>query len=538
MKNGVKSNWTRRNFIKQTTLFTLSLTLLKACKNKGNDLFLKLTGTNHILGHRLRFPNFPKPLKTIEIPVLIIGGGISGLSAARRLNQKGFYDFLLLDLENQVGGNSTGGKNKYSEFPLGAHYLPIPNASNKEIIEFLVEEKIIIGFDQHNEPIFDEEQLSYTPHERLFIKNYWQDGLIPNYGLSQKDKDEISLFLSKMNNFKTLKGEDNRFIFDIPLRNASHDHTYKSLDTLTMQEWLIQENFTSKELLSYVNYCCRDDYGTGIQQTSAFAGIHYFASRKHDFKNYDGLVLTWQEGNQRLVNHLSKYAKEKTLNQRLVYQINLKKNNVECLVYDESTNSSMLIKAKKVIDCAPQFVNQYLLPNRKNATKSFQYAPWIIATIVLDRFPMSDGAPLSWDNVIHNGKGLGYVYAQHQSLEQYKSPFVITYFHSLEGEDLNQLRRKMYTMKDEDWKKIIIQDLSQAHYGIEEHIESIEIYRRGHGMISPVKGFLFSKNKDILKQTINNQVFFAHSDLSGISIFEEAFYQGLDTADEVLKSFS
>ena len=55
-------------------------------------------------------------------------------------------------------------------------------------------------------------------------------------------------------------------------------------------------------------------------------------------------------------------------------------------------------------------------------------------------------------------------------------------------------------------------------------------------MICPVKGFLFSKEKKELKQNINNQLYFAHSDLSGISIFEEAFYQGLDTADEVMKT--
>lgn len=110
MKNGVKSNWTRRDFIKQSALFTIGLTFLNACKKKGNDLFLKLTGTNHILGHRLRFPNFPKSTSEIEIPVLIIGGGITGLSAARQFTKKGFNDFLLLELEDQVGGNSTGGE--------------------------------------------------------------------------------------------------------------------------------------------------------------------------------------------------------------------------------------------------------------------------------------------------------------------------------------------------------------------------------------------------------------------------------------------
>ncbi|QTV06888.1 NAD(P)-binding protein [Faecalibacter bovis] len=536
MKNGVKSNWSRRDFIKQSALFTIGLTFLNACKKKGNDLFLKLTGTNHILGHRLRFPNFPKPTSEIETSILIIGGGIAGLSAARRLSQKGFNDFLLLELEEKVGGNSTGGENEYSKYPLGAHYLPIPNASNLEILDFLSEEKIIRNSDENNQPIFDEEQLTYAPHERLFIKNYWQDGLIPRYGLDQKEKDEFDLFFKIMNEFTLLKGEDDLYVFDIPMRNSSKQHSYFKLDNLSMEEWLIQEKFTSKNLFIYVNYCCRDDYGTGIKQTSAFAGIHYFAARKHDFKTYDGLVLTWQEGNQRLVNHLSKYAKEKTLNQHLVYQINSKDTHVECLVYDEKSNQSKIIKAKKVINCAPQFVNQYLLPNRKETTKSFHYAPWIIATIVLKRFPIADGVPLAWDNVIHDGNGLGYIYAQHQSLGQFKSPFVITYFHSLEGDDLNQLRRKMYEMNDEDWKKIIIEDLSKAHYTIDKYIESIEIFRRGHGMISPTKGFLFSKEKSELKKNINNQIFFAHSDLSGISIFEEAFYQGLDTADEVMKN--
>ncbi len=536
MKNGVKSNWSRRDFIKRSSLFVVGLNFIQACKQKGNELFLKLTGTHHILGHRLRFPDFPKPSETIEIPVLIIGGGITGLSAARRFAQKGMTDFLVVELEAEVGGNSTAGQNELSKFPLGAHYLPIPNASNHELITFLKEENIIVGFDEEHQPIFDEDQLSFAPQERLFIHNHWQEGIIPRYGVPQKDLDEIDRFLTQMQSFKELKGKDDRFVFDIPLRNASNDISYQFLDQITMQNWLKQEDFTSNYLFDYVNYCCRDDYGTGIKQTSAFAGIHYFAARKHDFKNYEGLVLTWQEGNQRLVNHLKKYAEGKVLNNHLTYQIKQNSEFVEVLVFDEKNNLSKLIKAKKVVNCAPQFVNQYMLPERKNATKAFQYAPWMIATITLSKFPFADGAPLSWDNVIHQGKGLGYVFAQHQSFEQFKSPFVISYFYSLEGEDLNKLRRKMYQMKDEEWKQLIIDDLSKAHYGVDEYILSIEIYRRGHGMISPVKGFLFSKEKEKLKQPINNQIYFAHSDLSGISIFEEAFYQGLDTADEVMKN--
>lgn len=535
MKNGVKSNWTRRHFIQSSALFLFGLSFIASCKKKGNDLFLKLTGTNHILGHRLCFPNFPAVTETFEIPYLIIGGGVTGLSAARRLHQKGITDFLLIELEEELGGNSIGGENDYSKYPLGAHYLPIPNASNKELLQFLEEEQIIIGFTALGEPIFDEDQLSFAPQERLFIKNFWQEGLVPTYGLSLEELNEIDRFFELMKNFQTLKGADHLFVFDIPMQFASTQHSFKGLDDLTMEEWLKQEKFTAKPLFTYVNYCCRDDYGTGIKQTSAFAGIHYFAARKHDFKAYQNLVLTWQEGNQRLVNHLAKYAENKKLNQHLVYQINEQDDHVEILVYDQVRDVSKKIIAQKVISCVPQFINQYFFPARKELTKQFNYAPWLIATITLHKLPFADGAPLSWDNVIFEGKGLGYVFAQHQSVRQYQSPFVLSYFHSLEGEDLNLLRRKMYEMTDEEWKQLIIDDLSQAHYGIAEEIMSLAIFRRGHGMISPTKGFLFSEAKEKLSESIHDTIYFAHSDLSGISIFEEAFYQGISVVDQLLK---
>jgi hypothetical protein len=53
------------------------------------------------------------------------------------------------------------------------------------------------------------------------------------------------------------------------------------------------EKFTSPHLLWYINYACRDDYGALAGDTSAWAGVHYFASREPDEKG----PLTWPEGN-------------------------------------------------------------------------------------------------------------------------------------------------------------------------------------------------------------------------------------------------
>ena len=139
MKNGENYSNSRRNFVKGIAASLLIIPFLQFCSNKVVSLLIKLSGTNHILGHKLRTQNFPKPNTQINIEYLIVGGGISGLSASRQLVKKGISNFLIVELENHLGGNSSNGENKYSKYPLGAHYLPLPNFQDKELLQFLEE---------------------------------------------------------------------------------------------------------------------------------------------------------------------------------------------------------------------------------------------------------------------------------------------------------------------------------------------------------------------------------------------------------------
>ena len=227
---------------------------VQACRQKAISLIVKLTGTAHILGHRLWAKDFPKSTKEIEIPYLIVGGGISGLSAARQLTRKGIDDFLLLELENHTGGNSSSGENKYSKYPLGAHYLPLPNFHDKELLAFLEEENIITGYDSNGFPEFDEEQLTFAPQERLFYKNSWQEGLVPKYGLGSVANKEFWSFFVMMEDYRQVKGADGKDSFDIPVSSTTNDPKHMLLDLMTMKEWLVQTGFTTSELFEYVNY--------------------------------------------------------------------------------------------------------------------------------------------------------------------------------------------------------------------------------------------------------------------------------------------
>lgn len=91
----------RRGFIQSVSAALIGLSLKSDRSIAGsfvNDSFQ--------LGHQLRdHPSFPAPKQTLKIPVVIVGGGIAGLSAAWRLQKKGFKDFVLLEMNDQAGGN-------------------------------------------------------------------------------------------------------------------------------------------------------------------------------------------------------------------------------------------------------------------------------------------------------------------------------------------------------------------------------------------------------------------------------------------------
>lgn len=530
MKNGVKYNWTRRNFVKTMALAVLTSPFITSCQKKWERFIFKITGTNHILGHRLRTKDFPKPTSTIKENIVIVGSGISALSAARWLTKMGTTDFKVIELEKNYGGNSSYGENDQSKYPYAAHYLPLPNEDNKELIDFLFEENIISHFE-NNQPIYAEQHLCYDPHERLFIHNFWQEGLIPQYGLTGNDIKVFQKFDQLISELKYKKGSDQKYAFDIPLRKSSSDEEFLALDRISFKEWLNLNELENEYLETYLNYCSKDDYGIGIDKVSAWAGLHYFCSRK----NTKSDVLTWPEGNGYLSELLSKYTKNRLLTQHLVYEVIIENNQVLLYVYDEISKQSKIIEANQVIMATPQYVNQYVLKDRKAFTKKFQYAPWITATISINKFPIGEGAPLSWDNVIYNGFGLGYIYNQHQSLHsQHRSPFSITYYAALCEKDLGTERKLLFSNKDEYWKDIIINDLEKAHYQLSEQINTIELHKKGHGMISPFPNFLFSDEINQARKPIQNKIYFAHSDLSGISIFEEAFDQGIQAATQLL----
>src|SRR5262252_3331493 len=68
----------------------------------------EIVGASDVIGHRIRDGlNIPlSQVKSERVRVVIVGGGVAGLSASRRLVNAGIEDFVLMELEQAPGGTA------------------------------------------------------------------------------------------------------------------------------------------------------------------------------------------------------------------------------------------------------------------------------------------------------------------------------------------------------------------------------------------------------------------------------------------------
>ncbi len=505
---------------------------LLALKNKfwlfpqSTSIPCQILGANSKLGHKIFQKDLPPVSSILKTDVVIIGAGIAGLTAGRKLKKSGLNDFIVLELSDDIGGNSQAGHTQFGAHPWGAHYLPIPSHESSFLYEFLEESGVITGYDLQQHPIYNEDYLCHDLEERLFINGRFQEGLVPHHGVPEADKQEIRRFFNLMDDYRFQRGHDNKMAFCIPLQYSSQDPKLLQLDKMSMSDFLDQHEFRSSYLRWYVNYCCRDDYGAGIEIVSAWAGIHYFASRRVPAP-YKNANLTWPEGNSFLVQKLASSFVSQIKTQILVNSIIQENEQIIVTAYDAKKHHSFEIRAKAVICATPQFITQRICKDIQFPKLSTDYYPWLVANLECTSVPESLGKELAWDNVNYYSPSLGYIDAAHQRLEASIQGRNLTYYRPMDN------RLKMLKNTSSDWRELILADLRVLHPGLEKVIQSINIWIWGHGMICPKPNYLWHSARRHLPAQ-HGSIFFAHSDRSGISIFEEAYIQGLEAAENLI----
>ena len=519
-----------------------------------------IVGASHRIGHRLREGEFPEPQQVREVPVVIVGAGIAGLSAGWKLAGSGFHDFAVLELEPEPGGNARWGANAVSAFPWGAHYLPTPTAESTAVRELVEEMGLVEDYTPAGEPIYDPRHLCHAPQERVLIDGSWRAGLsardvVGTEGANGSDGpgDGAALagFEAQVRRYHDYRDAGGRRAFALPVAAGTTDAEILALDRISMREYFDRAGWVSPRLRWYVDYCCRDDYGCTFDTTSAWAGWHYFCSRSPDVE-----YLTWPEGNGRIVRHFLDRMDGRVRTGMLVYRVrptgdlplgasprrsdadsarsetgSAGSGGVDIDVLDTREETTIRYRARHCIYALPRFTAPRVVDGYAAAgAEGFTYSPWMVANLTVDRLP--EGA--AWDNVLYDSPSLGYVVATHQDLRMTTGRSVLTYYLPLAVPNPAVARAWMLEQEWHDWVALILADLGQAHPGIESTVTHADVMLRGHAMIRPTPGFVWGAARRMASAP-HGPVRFAHSDMSGISLFEEAQYHGVRAAEDVMR---
>ena len=466
-------------------------------------------------GHRLRERGaLPKPARRERAGVVIVGGGIAGLSAAWQLQRRGVRDFVVLELEAAAGGNARGGANEVSAYPWAAHYVPVPDAGAVLVRELFEELGVL------KDGRWDERALCFAPHERVFAHGEWHAGLGPEIALRRGERAQVQRFAELMD-AQRATGQ-----FTIPMARGARS---SPLDAQSMAAWMDAQGLRAESLRWYVDYACRDDYGARAADVSAWAGIHYFAARPPG----DDGPLTWPEGNawvtRRLLERLAAHVVP----------------NSPALRVDAPARGPLHVltprakySADAVIWAAPSFVAPHVIDPWRGPAPAMVYSPWLTANLTLERWPEERGAAPAWDNVIYGSPGLGYVVATHQSLRTVTERTVWTYYRALDDHDPRAGRQLLLQRSWKEWTEEILADLERAHPDIRACVSRVDIMRMGHAMVRPTVGFLDAPGRRWLADGARERVLFANSDVSGLSLFEEAQHRGVRAADRAMRLLS
>lgn len=490
-------------------------------------------------GHKLRAAINVPPSRSEKVPVLIVGGGVTGLLTGYYLKQSGFNNFKILEMNDEIGGNSAYGQNLITSYPWGAHYIPLPNPENRPLIDFCIKMGLATEDPKTLKLDFFEENLCHDPQERLFIKGEWQESLLPSKNITSSETAQLKRFHELVEIYKYKRGRDKKFAFDIPVMESSQDPEFLSLDNITFADFLKSNGLRSEAMDWYMNYCTLDDYGMGIDTVSAWAGMHYFCSRRPLGQYDDHKIMTWPEGNGFIVKKLMKILLPHIQANCAVTRVISDKNKpVKCHVFNFENSKMTEFESKQLVFAAPQFLSKYLFANKElnPDVSADDYYSWLVANITVNLTPAQFQA-LHWDNVRYGMESLGYVHARHQELRgRPDSKTVLTLYWPLYAKDMSatDIRKKISTFKWNDWAPKVERELEALHPGIATSIEKMDIKIHGHAMIGPKLGRMKKVFSGQWKVRRNENVFFAHTDNSGMSLFEEAHYWAHKVAREIV----
>jgi len=434
----------------------------------------QIDGEHFDVCHQVRDGHvFERPPVSKRYEVVIVGGGVSGLSAAYFLRGR---DFLLLEKEPHWGGNAYLEAYDGQAFATGSAFDEKGSASDRLAREIGLNPLLINSPDP-------------TIVGGKWVPDTWRGGL-----------DELPYPASVRESFKKFRKEMLALDMD---KDAEH------LDSIPLTDYL--KNYAS-EVTAWWDAYGPSNWGAKSADTSALVAASDLKDMAGD--EPDNRV-TLPGGNGALAEQLAAVLRKESTEQLVAgaTTVAVEPQKAEVRVTYVSDGQLRTVAAKFVVMATPKFITARLvsgLPEDQfHAMTSIRYCPYPVINIIFDR-PVYNKAYDTWcpGNSFSDFVVADWVLRAQPQYRQTNN--ILTFYTPIAEAQRNTL------LHEDSCRKIAANVLGDFHKLLPEfNVEPVEVrfYRRGHPMFLPSPG-TFTQTIPSASRPLD-RVFFANTDSVG-----------------------
>lgn len=300
------------------------------------------------------------PAASEDLDVVIVGGGVAGLTAAYYLRDK---KVALLEQDLRFGGNAKGEIYKDACYSIGSAYLCEPGADS-DLGKLLTELDI---WHRGRTEAGTETSVFY---QNSFRKPFWEGASDP---LAEED---FKKFHAKM--IEIYNDAD----FDFENSTWAQEN-----DRITMDEWIQKEFGTlHPHIMEYLQLYAWSSFGGSLDELSAFQYLGFISAET-------GSLLAFPGGNSfvlhKMVQKIRKESRTTSLRSNsLVMRVKNEKDHVS-VVYENGIGELIQVRAKQVIMACPKYVANRLLPElnyeKFSHMRRLPYRAYLVANLFTEQ---------------------------------------------------------------------------------------------------------------------------------------------------------
>ncbi len=461
---------------------------------------------SRIRDQRPAIPDEASPSKE-EYDVIVVGGGLSGLTAAYRLKDK---RVLVLEKESRTGGKARRERWGGRRYPAAAAYLSEPYDAFAGLFKELgLKPKRVrpptdaLFHDGTFIPDFfqrDFERLPYPAQDRKAFAKLAQDAVV---------------FLEKEEN-------------SVPPVPEKLTRRQRDLDKVTFHDHLLKRY--GAEVARFGGHYSKSVFGVGAEEVSAFAGMLFLSSEY-------GPSVSWNGGPGAIAERLTAELKGRVVTGAFVSAVKAGKGGM--LVAFESRGKKRYLRSKVVVMAVPSFVAKRILQGfpkrRRKLLDRVKYSAYAVAAVgARKRFKRPAYAVWTYDKVFTDIMFPDWISDRRVKGLRPPKQVLVAYI------PLGTSRAKLFSedplLADKDISADgdvlttrVVEDLEDVFPGIKDELHGVRLVRWGHAMPIPYPGYLSEVRAKLSKPW--KGVFFAGVD-TDLPAIEGAMAAGMRAAEE------